>query len=185
MWRRRLFVTLSILSLLLCMAIAMLWCGSYLFTPKVNHFSIYPGTHEWRWHIFASARGGTLIGFHWDPTPRAEVVASCPRGWVWEPLVGSTPPEGWMHLTTEHIDLLGFRYGSEPKYLSSPSASGRVGVIPFWFLFMLCAILPLRWMLLIRGRWRREKRRKLGLCEHCGYDLRGSPDRCPECGAPS
>ena len=30
---------------------------------------------------------------------------------------------------------------------------------------------------------RRRKREKLGLCVKCGYDLRGSEERCPECGS--
>ena len=50
-----------------------------------------------------------------------------------------------------------------------------------WFLTPLFfgSILVLRFIL---PRRQRRRRRKLGLCIKCGYDLRASKDRCPECG---
>ena len=54
--------------------------------------------------------------------------------------------------------------------------------IPYYVLILIALPLPVIWCYQIQGRWGREKRRRLGLCEQCGYDLRGSPERCPECG---
>jgi hypothetical protein len=53
---------------------------------------------------------------------------------------------------------------------------------PGYLVVILSAILPLRYAL-NRRYWKDEARQSKGLCRSCGYDLRSSPDRCPECGA--
>lgn len=55
-------------------------------------------------------------------------------------------------------------------------------VIPFWLLTTLLALLPLCEVPVLIFAIRKSLRQTQGHCLHCGYDLRASPERCPECG---
>ena len=59
---------------------------------------------------------------------------------------------------------------------------GFVGIgIPYWLVILLASTLPIYWLHL---KLTRRSRRRQGMCASCGYDLRASTDRCPECGEP-
>jgi hypothetical protein len=56
-------------------------------------------------------------------------------------------------------------------------------VIPTWSAVALTAFLPIGRVLRRLGRARaRRRKQQRGQCEKCGYDLRATPVRCPECG---
>ena len=59
------------------------------------------------------------------------------------------------------------------------SATYRLVAFPYWLPFLLAACAPAAWLASAVRRGRRGRR---GRCAHCGYDLRATPDRCPECG---
>ena len=57
-------------------------------------------------------------------------------------------------------------------------SSARIWIVPLWIIALPWAIVP---------AWRTighlcSRRPQQGLCPACGYDLRATLDRCPECG---
>jgi hypothetical protein len=51
--------------------------------------------------------------------------------------------------------------------------------IDAWAPAAITGLLPAAW---IWRKVRRRQKRLVGCCSVCGYDLRATPDRCPECG---
>ena len=81
-------------------------------------------------------------------------------------------------------DLAGFGYytwrSPTPRPGSSPTTSFYFEVIaPHWGIALLLAFLPAARL----RSWLRARHKRLGICPQCGYDLRATPDRCPECGS--
>jgi hypothetical protein len=105
-----------------------------------------------------------------DP-PRADVPKRWRlRGW------GDSRVEQW--LEDPWRDQLRVRWTdlSEPEY----GTFGTMLAVPMWLPFALTLVLPLAQVVRL---YRRRHRRRSGRCPGCGYDLRATPDRCPECGS--
>jgi hypothetical protein len=59
-----------------------------------------------------------------------------------------------------------------------PASGLPRAVIPDWFLFVVAMAPAVGWFL---ERRRLKRTKLLGICLICGYDLRATPERCPEC----
>jgi hypothetical protein len=67
---------------------------------------------------------------------------------------------------------------SEPSANAPFALRGRSQRLPLWLPVLVFGVLPARRVL---RRRRDRNRRRAGHCPACGYDLRATPGRCPEC----
>jgi hypothetical protein len=115
------------------------------------------------WHILGFTVG-EYIRFEWNPNVSAEQQAILPN-------------RGFYGNTSEPTPEL--------EALRSKSTIGSTWLairIPYWFITGAAICLPACWWLFRRRNQLRVRRQQLRQCPDCGYDLRASPERCPECG---
>jgi hypothetical protein len=157
---RRLVTLAAGVSLLLCVATGALWVRSH-FVYDVVRFD--------PWTSYSVTGRVLCISMSRD-------FFRAPSQWMRE----SASSEGGKNLrtglATNAFDHWWVRMGF---VLDTYDVTSTIG-FPHWFLALLFAILPsMRGAAAIRSRRTRQR----GLCPACGYDLRATPDRCPECGA--
>ena len=176
--RRWILNAATAMSLVLCLGTVVLWVKSYPFNwhPVLDH------TWSDGEVVVHSERGKVWVGY--VPHPRKGIPS--PR-WSFLPL---SVPFALLHLTSGDREWHRWGFGYSGAIRIAPADMPQnyrpfigmlcyILVVPYWFLAVLFAILPLVWVI---RRWR--GRYPKGHCQKCGYDLRGSEGRCPECGAP-
>ena len=86
--------------------------------------------------------------------------------------------------TMEHIPYNDGLLGQEPGFAQMwINAYCRSFVIPLWMIALVAAVMPARWMVNWRRVRIRQSRIEQGRCGECGYDLRATLEKCPECGS--
>ena len=176
MWRRLLLETATLVSVLLCVCTCWLWIRGDRYSWHV----------EWRQTLAPVSDCYTVDTHRGCLTILRGTIHTLEHA---EPLQHLTIQQLWIadqdfsKWSWRERWFPGFATANVGELIGARSSMFAAVCIPFWFIFLLTAMLPLRWGVRIRAGWRRKKRRRLGQCEQCGYDLRGTPDRCPECGA--
>ncbi len=204
------FNLLTILSLVLALAIAVVW---------------FFGREHWvllEWTTQNGSAGVELIDSSFDASYTNYRHERFPQPEGWKPNIGWRFMHRWVgpkagmsgvlkwrsfpaHYTYArcHVEYQGddwfvrgwdfgpFSYHRKANLGEEPTPDGPDVCWYKAFLFPAWSVLPILGLLPAlsckrRLRQRRQGRRSLlGLCGTCGYDLRATPDRCPECGTPA
>lgn len=180
--KRRLLTVVMVLSLISAGGLAALWVRSYWRADSVMAWNT-------RGRLAAESRAGYFTversgiygdapGVHWL-NYRINPIALERRG---------------MRAYVVH-SFIGFYYSRDVRPGSNVQLFGELaekglrtpaGALrrewwsaPFW---AVCPLAVAPGLSILWSRYRLRRRRSSGLCRSCGYDLRASPERCPECG---
>ncbi|HSI35351.1 MAG TPA: hypothetical protein VK986_17355 [Tepidisphaeraceae bacterium] len=208
---RILLAAFTAFSSLLCLATLGLWVRSY-HSLDAWHAPLPEAPAGWQWGVRSGKGGVSLHAMFlddWSYGASWRTLTAAPVGWSQDAPTAVEPrrPSAGEAGVRTYFELWGlgcFRSdgGAWSPPPAPPTAVTTTGpsstsltlsggtmlfitfptwsvVAPHWLLAAVFAILP-------AGRaiaWRRRRNsRAPGHCRHCGYDLRATPERCPECG---
>jgi hypothetical protein len=171
------------LSAMLCVATILLWTRSY-WAADMYIFTEPPDT------LVVSSRGMLCAMGHPGPLPpKFRLVVTSGRHVTGYRLSPPTDVRVRRASPAEPGLRSAFALGGLSWFCTDGGKFGRgemvpvwQATVPHWVLVATTAILPC-----IRApgwsrRRRRHRRRAAACCVSCGYDLRATPDECPECG---
>ena len=183
-------LVVALRSTLLCLLVASLvgvvalWCRSYLVCDIVNAKSF----GLW---VAAGSLDGRFI-FSWvtrfpgsDRRPQLYSMRARDARW------GLDPQQKARNATDGvfgRFRVLGLDCATGPYHVSEgpsiPGAWYTQVVVPHWVAALVFITIPTIWAVRRARGFVGRKRAARGCCVRCGYDLRASRERCPECGTP-
>ena len=165
--RRKLFNLVAALSLTLLAALCVLWVRSYIVQDSWRGWTTHRGQG-------VSLTRGRLVVWRTDQAT-ANPSNAMPFGYV--SLRPPPDPELYVAYDKSLMDLRlpGLRIVGG---VFNGDMTGHQFWLSFGWLAAVLAIVPLFWL-----RRRMVGRGRPNHCHACGYDLRATPERCPECGA--
>ena len=185
-------------SLLLVVGIAGLWWRSWRYADWLGaEGAVRPTAPQWG-GTFTSSMGHIEVTLwrRWNPpgtaprpaggTARSSVAPTGVPASARQAYLASLSARQWLGFVWACREM-----DAAPGGRSARPAGGAPRVAqtlwlvgaPDWALLLAAGTWPAWWLARYRHR-QAAARRRTGCCPACGYDLRASKERCPECGTP-
>jgi hypothetical protein len=175
---RRRFNKLAAVSLVLSTALAALWMRSETSYDSITRRSWGPTTEDQHVIQVRSSEGRVELVYAVLHIPSNAIGSTAG-------VAIPTPAAQWEHSSGGHAVAerrKWFWFNHPADYWLRRPAPSSITVdcwsigLRLWPAALLLSLPSIAWLAL------RRQRRQDGYCATCGYDLRATPDRCPECG---
>ena len=184
----------------LCLVLGGLWIRSHSLrdeleiTPKGVFYFDYSLRNRPRGYLYShnlvSSDGLLILRMCRTHIP-AESARLPAFSWVIDTIPRQDLPDDNLSLLGQTVSGSSNKYSKLTSYwrtlqawsgIYAPSRNNEY-VVPYWVVFLI-SLIPITCSAIIQRR-KAMRCARFGLCPTCGYDLRASPDRCPECGKPT